>query len=259
MSVVVQREPPLAWVVIDRPAAHNALDSAAWRRLGMAAAALAVDAAVRVVIVRGAGDCAFIAGADLGEFRDRRADAASGAAYDRLAAGVWQALGEMPQPVIAMVNGVCYGGGVAVALACDLRVAADHARFAVPVAKLGLAYPMEGVEQLVHVVGRAHAADLLLSARVVDADEALRIGLIHRVVGGVDLERLTREWALAMAEGAPLTVAAHKRMIREALRAGPERDVAAVTEAVHRCFGSGDYQEGITAFLEKRLPRFSGR
>jgi len=161
--------------------------------------------------------------------------------------------------VIAMINGLCFGGGVAVALACDLRFAADHARFAVPATRLGLSYPMEAIERLVQVVGPGGAADILLSARALDAAEALHLGLVNRVVPAAELESTTRAYALSMAEGAPLTLAAHKRAIRESLRPPGERDVAALREAMRRCFDSADYQEGIAAFLEKRPPRFSGR
>jgi enoyl-CoA hydratase/carnithine racemase len=149
---------------------------------------------------------------------------------------------------------------VAVALACDLRFAADHARFAVPAVRLGLSYPLEGgIERLVQVVGPTHAADILLSGRVLDAGEAMHIGLVNRVVAAADLERVTREYALAMAEGAPLTLAAHKRAIQECLRPADRRDVAGLRDAMRRCFDSEDYQEGIAAFLDKRPPRFRGR
>ena len=258
-SLTVRREPPLAWVTVNRPAAHNALNADVWTGLAAAAEALAVDGEIRVVILRGAGERAFISGADISEFRALRADAAAAADYERLSGRAWRALGRAPQPVIAMVNGLCFGGGVAVALACDLRFAADHARFAVPATRLGLSYPMESIERLVHVVGLGAAADILLSARTLDASEALHIHLVNRVVVAAELERETRAYALAMAEGAPLTLAAHKLSLRESMRPPSERDAAALSEAVRRCFDSADYQEGIAAFLEKRRARFQGR
>ncbi len=258
-DLLVRREPPLAWLIINRPAARNALSAALWTKLAEAAGALADDAAVRVVILRGAGEHAFISGADIGEFRALRADATATAAYDARSSRTWQALAALPQPVIAMVNGLCFGGGVAVALACDLRFAAEHARFAVPAARLGLSYPLESIERLVHVVGPGAAADILLSARALDAAEALRIGLVNRVVPPAELEAVTRGYALAMAAGAPLTLLAHKRAIRECLRSPGERDLQGLRAAMRRCFDSADYQEGVAAFLEKRPPRFQGR
>jgi enoyl-CoA hydratase len=258
-SLLLHREPPLAWLTINRPAAHNALNAEVWRGLAEAVTALGVDADVRVVILRGAGEKAFISGADISEFRALRADAAAAAEYDRLSGRAWRALGETRQPVIAMINGLCFGGGVAIALACDVRFAAEHARFAVPAIRLGLSYPMESIERLVHVVGPSAAADILLSARALDAPEALRIGLVNRVEPAADLETATRAYALAMAEGAPLTLAAHKLAIRESMRPAAERDGEALREAMRRCFDSADYQEGIAAFLEKRRARFRGR
>jgi enoyl-CoA hydratase len=257
--LVIKIEPPLAWVVINRPAAHNALNSEVWRGLAEVAQRLAGDSSVRVVILRGAGDKAFISGADISEFSTVRHNAEMTAKYDRLSAAAWAALHFAPQPVIAMINGLCYGGGVSVALACDLRIAGDHSRFAVPATRLGLSYPMAGgVETLVQTVGPTHAAHILLSAQPLDAPEALRIGLVNQVVPRDELEDVTRTYALRIADGAPLTLAAHKMAIRESLRAASERNDEALREAMRRCFDSEDYQEGIAAFLEKRAPRFRG-
>lgn len=258
-SLLVCREPPLAWLTVNRPEAHNALSAAVWGGLAEAVETLAAERDVRVIIVRGAGERAFISGADITEFRAVRADAEAAAEYEQMSRRAWQAFAAAPQPVVAMVNGLCFGGGVAVALACDLRFSADRARFAVPAARLGLSYPMEGIERLVHLVGPGAAADILLSGRVLDAGEALRIGLVNRVVAAAELESATRAYVLAMAAGAPLTLAAHKRGIRESLCAAAERDSSGFQEAVRRCFDSADYQEGIAAFLEKRAPRFAGR
>ena len=258
-ALIVRREPPLAWMIVNRPAAHNALNAEVWRGLADAAEALSRDDAIRVVILRGAGDKAFLAGADISEFEALRANAEMAVEYDRLSARTWSALLEARQPVIAMVNGLCYGGGVSIALACDLRFAASEARFAIPAARLGLSYPMQAVERLVDVVGPAHAAHLLLSAEAIDAEEARRIGLVNRSVARADLERVTREYALGMAKGAPLTLQSHKLAIRQALLPRGERDLAAMAETVRRCFDSADYREGVAAFLDKRAPEFRGR
>jgi enoyl-CoA hydratase len=258
-ALVVLREPPLAWCIVNRPAAHNAMNAEVWRGLAEQVEALGRDSDVRVIILRGAGEQAFISGADITEFRALRNNAAMTAEYDQLSARAWLALNRAPQPVIAMLNGLCFGGGVAVAVACDLRFAADHARFAVPAARLGLAYPLPAVERLLQVVGPTHAADILLSTRAFDAAEAERMGFVNRVVARAELEDRTRKYALAMAECAPLTLAAHKLAIQQCLLPAERRDIAALHEAAQRCFDSADYQEGIAAFLEKRKPKFSGK
>lgn len=257
-ALLIRREPPLAWCIINRPAAHNAMNVAVWRGLAERIEALGGDEEVRVIIVRGAGEQAFISGADITEFRVLRSNAAMTAEYDQLSARAWLAMNTVRQPVIAMINGLCFGGGVAVALACDLRFAADHARFAVPAARLGLAYPLAAVERLLQVVGPTHASDILLSTRAFDATEAARIGFVNRTLPRGELEAHVRAYALAMAECAPLTLAAHKLAIQQSLTPS-RRDVSALQEAVTRCFDSADYQEGIAAFLEKRKPRFTGR
>ncbi len=254
--LIISREPPLAWLVINRPASRNAINSEVWRELADAATQLAGDSAIRVLIIRGAGDKAFISGADVGEFPLLRANAGLTTEYDRIANEALEALRRAPQPVIAMINGACFGGGVLLALSCDLRFAADHAKFAIPAARLGLAYPPEmGVRRLVAIVGAAHAADILFSSRTLDAPEAYRIGMVNRVLANDELEAFTREYALQMAELAPLSLAAHKIEIQEAMLHG---DMTEAHEAVRRCLDSQDYQEGIAAFLEKRKPRFTG-
>jgi enoyl-CoA hydratase/carnithine racemase len=259
-ELLVTVDPPLAWIIVNRPAARNALNLAVWRGLADQITRLAEHADVRIAILRGAGDEAFLSGADITEFPAIRADAAMTAEYDRCAGAALAAIVAVEKPVIAMINGLCFGGGCSVALACDLRFAADHARFAVPAAKLGLAYPFEhGVERLVRIVGPTHAADILLSGRPLHADDALRIGLINRVVPPAQLEAVTREYALRMAECAPLTLAAHKAAIQESLHPSGAAGRARIDRLVARCFNSADYREGVAAFLAKRKPTFTGR
>lgn len=258
--LLVLREPPLAYLVINRPTSRNAVNAEVWRSLAEQAKALAQDREVRVLIIRGAGDKAFISGADVAEFPAIRANAALTAENDRMANAALQALMDAPQPVIAMINGVCFGGGVLLALACDLRFASADAKFAIPAGRLGLAYPFEmGVKRLVKIVGAAHTADILFSGRAIDAKEALAMGMVNGVLPITELENFTREYALQMAESAPLALAAHKLEIQQALLGDSEKDFALAEEAVRECLNSADYQEGIAAFLEKRKPRFTGK
>ncbi|MGH7815739.1 MAG: enoyl-CoA hydratase [Candidatus Binataceae bacterium] len=257
--LIVRHEAPLGWIVLNRPEARNALNLKAWTRIAEAVTELEADDAVRVIILRGSTPEAFVAGADIKEFPALRADANQARAYREAPNRAVAAMTECSKPVIAMISGVCIGGGVQVALACDIRIAARGTRFGVPAGRLGLAYPLEAAIALAQTVGPANARDILLSARIFDADEALRMGLVNRLCDSDRLKNDVRDYALKMAANAPLTMAAAKAAIREGLKDREARDEAAVAAMVARCFDSADYREGVRAFLEKRPPKFSGR
>lgn len=257
--LIVRHEAPLGWMVLNRPEVKNALNLRTWQRIAEGIAELNADAEVRVIVMRGSTADAFISGADISEFPSLRANAEQARAYRDAPGKAIAAMVESPKPVLAMISGVCIGGGLQVALSCDIRIASRGTRFGVPAARLGLAYPLDGVIALTHVVGPANARDILLSARLFDTEEAFAMGLVNRVVEQAALEESVRDYALKMASNAPLTMLAAKTAIRESLKDPEHRDSKGVAAMVARCFDSDDYREGVHAFLEKRRPKFSGK
>ncbi|HXQ18857.1 MAG TPA: enoyl-CoA hydratase [Acidimicrobiales bacterium] len=258
-QLLVEVEDGVGRVTFNNPTKHNALSLAMRAAMPDAIAALEQDPAVRVVVMTGAGTKAFMSGADISEFGAQRTTPEARAEYDRSSATVASAWNALGKPIIAMIRGYCMGGGLLTALQADIRLASPDARFAVPAARLGLGYGIGGVQALREIVGPAAAAEILFSARRLDAHEALSIGLVNRVVEAEQLEHAVMELAHAIAANAPLTVAACKVALRELRRPPEQRDLARVAELVEACFRSEDYLEGQAAFAEKREPRFRGR
>jgi enoyl-CoA hydratase/carnithine racemase len=251
-------EAPIGWLVVDHPERRNAVTLSMWRALPAAVAALEADAAVRVIVLAGGGGQAFVSGADIAEFAEVRRDAASARAYEETNEAAFAALRQAAKPTVAIIRGPCFGGGIGLAAACDLRVAADDALFSIPAARLGIAYPPPAIADVVALVGASRARDLFFTARRVDATEALAIGLVDRLVPPSDLEAETRSLAATLAANAPLTIAAAKAAIAAALTGDPAAAERARL-AAEACFASEDFAEGREAFLAKRPPRFTGR
>ena len=249
----------IGWLVLNQPEKRNAMSFAMWRDLPGVLDHLAADPAARVVIVRGAGDKAFCAGADISEFKTTRATPEDRQCYDETAAAAFDAMRRFPKLMIAMIDGVCVGGGAEVAMECDLLVASERARFAITPARLGIGYIAEDVARLVRHVGAKFAKEILATARFYTAEEAHRMRWINHVVATDALEDYTRGLAAEVAANAPLSVRAAKMIVNELEKNPSDQNRALCAQLVEACFESEDYQEGQTAFAEKRPPQFKGR
>ena len=258
-KMIAEKDGAIGWITFNNPARRNAVSLAMWEALGEIVEDYAADEAIRVIVLKGAGEQAFVSGADISEFEEKRSSEETTRAYNETSLLSTTALHEVNKPTIAMIRGWCVGGGVSLALSCDLRIAAEGSSFAVPAARLGLGYNFEGVRKLVQVVGPAFAREIFYTARQFTAAEAAAMGLVNRVVPADELEAYVRGYAARIADNAPLTVASIKTLVGEALKDESERDLQLCREVVDRCFASADYVEGRTAFMEKRKPRFSGR
>jgi enoyl-CoA hydratase len=259
VTLRVEKRGAVGWIVFDQPEKRNAINGAMWRGIAPAMARFDADPEVRCVAFRGAGTEAFSAGADISEFESNRAARASVDEYDNLLDQVLQAMQGSLKPSVAMIYGYCLGGGLEIALACDLRYCAASAQFGIPAAKLGLAYNVEGHKRLLETVGHARAREIMFLGRRYDAEEALAMGLVHRILPDDGLEAFVEEALADLAENAPLSIANTKTILEEYVKSSGAPDAARMRAAIERCARSEDYREGRRAFMEKRKPRFEGK
>ena len=222
-------------------------------------AALDADASVRAIVIAGEGDKAFISGADISQFEKLRGTAEAQAEYNKAVEKAYLAPMGCSKPVIARIRGICIGGGLGFAAACDLRICSEDAVFRMPAARLGLGYSPAGVRRFMNVLGAANTTDIFMSARKFDAKEALRMGFVSQVVPVAALEKTVADYCRMVAENAPLTVAAAKYAVQQWQKDGKDRDIERAMKMVEACFASDDHKEGRKAFMEKRTPQFKGR
>jgi enoyl-CoA hydratase/carnithine racemase len=256
-SVIVERKDAIATVVLSNPGRLNALDRGMWQALGKVMQELSADDVLRCVVLRGAGDDAFAAGADIAEFATERANAAQAAVYGALIHDAMQAVARCRHPVVALIKGACVGGGLEIAAMCDLRICGESARFGVPIKNLGLTMGYGELQGVLAVVGPAVTLEILLEGRVFGAGEALQKRLVNRVVADAEVEREAYATAARIAAGAPLVARWHKQYI-ERLNTMPQVSAAEWNEGF-ACFDTEDYKSGVAAFLAKQKPRFEGR
>jgi enoyl-CoA hydratase len=259
MTLLVEKRGAVGWIVFNQPAKRNAINGAMWRGIAPAMAQFDADPQVRCIAFRGAGTEAFASGADISEFEQVRAQKSSVAEYDGLLDQVLHSIQDSRKPSVAMIYGFCLGGGLEVALACDLRYCGQSAQFGIPAAKLGLAYNIEGHKRLVETVGHACAREIMFLGRRYSAAEGLAMGLVNGVFPDSDLESKTGAIIAQLSENAPLAIANSKTIIEEYAKSSGAPDHASMAASIERCAKSDDYQEGRHAFMEKRKPVFKGK
>ena len=242
----------------NNPEKHNALSVDMWEAVPPLLDKATKDDNVRMVVLSGEGGKSFVSGADISQFEDMRAAKEAVKKYEAMAESALQGIYEFGKPTVACIQGYCIGGGVNVAICCDIRIASADSTFAIPAAKLGLGYRYSAMKNLTDLVGPGHAKDIFFTARRLDAAEALRIGLVNRVTEADKLDALLAEYTTAICQNAPLTIKAGKRIIRDVLKTG-DADMELARKLILDCFESDDYAEGRRAFMEKRKPVFKGK
>ena len=258
-KLLAHKDGAAGWITFNNPAKRNAMSYEMWLGLDLALNELIGDPAIRVIVLKGAGDKAFVSGADISEFKEKRANPEMVAAFNKVSGAVATKLLECTKPTIAMIRGFCMGGGLGTALTCDLRICADDSRFGIPAGKLGVGYKYGALKRLVDIVGPSYAAEIFYTARQFDAHEAKDMGLVNRVLPVDQLEDYVANYVKTIGINAPLTLKAVKVCLNEIARDDHKRDIALCDRVVDDCFASADYAEGRTAFMEKRKPAFMGR
>jgi len=257
-KMLSRKEGGVGYMIFNNPAKHNAVSLEMWDAASHIMSDFARDDAIRVVVITGAGGKAFVSGADISRFESERANEEAQARYNEIVARANDSLYNFSKPTIAMIRGYCIGGGLGLAVCCDLRICSDNSTFAIPAAKLGLGYGYPGIKRLSDLVGPSFAKEIFFTARQFNAAEAQTMGLVNRVVPADELETYVKNYAETIGGNAPLTVNAVKFIANQTVADEGKRDLARCADMVKGCFASKDYIEGRRAFMEKRKPAFTG-
>ena len=257
-KMLSRKDGHVGYLIFNNPERHNAVSLDMWDATSRILETFAKDDDIRVVVITGAGGKSFVSGADISKFESERSSLEAVKNYNKIVARANESISEFPKPTIAMIRGYCIGGGLGLAVCCDLRICSDNSKFGIPAAKLGLGYSYPGVKRLSDVVGPSFAKEIFFTARQFDAEEARVMGLVNRIVPAEELETYVKNYADTIANNAPLTVKTAKFIANETMRDESKRNLARCAELVEQCFKSNDYTEGRKAFMEKRKPAFTG-
>ena len=258
-KMIAEKDGHIGWMIFNNPARRNAMSLEMWTAAATILDDFERDDNIRVIVMKGAGDKAFVSGADISQFEEKRANAEAAEEYSRQSDAARDRMASLKKPFVAMIRGFCLGGGLGVAMKADLRIASDDSQFGIPAARLSIAYTFDNLRNLVDLVGPTVAKELLFTAKRINAQEALRIGLVNQVVPASELESTVRELAGTMADNAPLSIRASKLTINEVIKDPADRNWDVINQVTKDCFDSQDYAEGRKAFMEKRRPVFTGR
>lgn len=258
-NLILEKKGALGWITFNDPAKLNAMSYEMWAGLGDALASFESDDDVRAVVLTGAGDKAFVSGANISQFDKLRTTTDAVAEYERVAEGSLNVLYDLRKPTIARIKGYCIGAGLNLAMSCDIRIASEDSVFFLPAGKMGLGYRFSAIRNLVTVVGCANALDIFLSARRFGAQEAIQKGLVQLTAPVDEFDKTVQDYLDQVAANAPLTLAAGKQMIRQFQQLPANTDLELMRQLIQQCFDSEDYAEGKLAFAQKRAPQFKGR
>ncbi|MDO9023470.1 enoyl-CoA hydratase [Zwartia sp.] len=258
-ELLITKKAAVGTITISNPNKMNAMSVQMWMDLPKAIRAFDADPEVRVIVITGQGEKAFVSGADISQFDTLRSSPQTQQDYEDAVADSMIAPLECSKPIIAKIRGFCFGGGLGLAAACDIRICSEDSTFRMPAARLGLGYGHTGIKRFTDVIGLANATDIFVTARRFDAPDALRMGFVSRVCAASEIDAVVDQYTQAISENAPLTVAASKFIVRQVCAHPDEQDLERAVEMVKTCFASEDFKEGRAAFMEKRPAQFKGR